>query len=206
MAGIQFYLEMIDNDIRRPIDDLIDRIVVDLDPVPTFSTSIHRNVTGVYRLGHMNLTFDVNCKRNFSGEFCVTQSNSSQNQTVEEDGGVDVARIVSPIVVFTVIIAVFVALVSAVLCLVVKLRRAKQHSASSTRHSNTVCAHTYYIIPVLSWKPHAQGLRTVLNCVCQSVCMSSFTSVKINLALKIEQLSRKIAIMETLRDDMPPSA
>ena len=102
MAGTQFYLEMIDDDPSPP-DELIDIIMVDLEPLPVTASAVCMNVTGVYGMGWMKLTFNAHCTQNFSGEFCTQNKTQINDRTTTEGekGGVDVATVVAPTVVFT---------------------------------------------------------------------------------------------------------
>ena len=130
MAGIQFYLEMVDDDVSQPHDELIDIIMVNLEPLPVTASPLSMNVTGVYRLGWMDLTFNAHCHctQNFSGEFCT--QNRTQNNTAATEGekGVDVARVVAPTVVLTASALIVVGI--AVIAIVLRTTRLKKHQHS----------------------------------------------------------------------------
>ena len=69
MQGIQLYIEIRDNDIIHPPDELVDTISLDLNS--TVTQSLQQNYTGMYNIVTMNLTVTVFCEESFGGSDCT---------------------------------------------------------------------------------------------------------------------------------------
>ena len=76
MNGFQFYLEVIDDDSNKPIDDLIDIIIVDRI-LEANSEIVTMTATGMYEKVDIDLQLEARCLNGFTGDFCTVRDGLS---------------------------------------------------------------------------------------------------------------------------------